>query len=452
LRDHPEKAIRKMSRLNRWLNSRTLSSLPWAQLHKVGFSIADQALAVGGMFVANIVLARVVSKDEYGIFAVSYSIYVFFLGLHNALVLEPYTVFGSGRYHHLFSAYARLMWKSNALICGGLSALLLLVWVILHWIARSIATPALLGMALTCGVLMTGSYVRRAFYIQRAPHRAARFSLVFFTALLAMLFVAARGHWLTGFTTFAIAAGAWTIAALAEARSIPGLRGRENFRQFEPGYWREHWKYAKWVLATALVFQFMTQGYYWLVAGLVSVSDLAGLRAMHLLVIPIDQLFIAFTLLVLPAMSLRYATGRREALISFWKRYCFLFLVITGLFAISVHAFRRPLLHWIYGGKFDELSGLLGLLVLAPVLMAPGNVTNASLKAIERPSAVFYAYVASASVTLLAGIPLVIRLGLRGAVYGMLLSASVYSVTLLALWLGFTRQQSALEVVGVGAS
>ena len=196
----------------------------------------------------------------------------------------------------------------------------------------------------------------------------------------------------------------------------------------------------------------MTQGYYWLVAGLVSVSDLAGLRAMHLLVIPIDQLFIAFTLLVLPAMSLRYATGRREALISFWKKYCVLFLVITGLFAISVHVFRRPLLHWIYGGKFDELSGLLGLLVLAPVLMAPGNVTNASLKAIERPRAVFYAYVASASVTLLAGIPLVIRLGLRGAVYGMLLSASVYSVTLLALWLGFTRQQSALEVVGVGAS
>jgi hypothetical protein len=58
---------------------------------------------------------------------------------------------------------------------------------------------------------------------------------------------------------------------------------------------------------------------------------------------------------------------------------------------------------------------------------------------------VFYAYIASASVTFVAGIPLVIHLGLRGAVYGMLLSALMYSATLLTLWRVFNRQQTTLE-------
>jgi len=50
---------------------------------------------------------------------------------------------------------------------------------------------------------------------------------------------------------------------------------------------------------------------------------------------------------------------------------------------------------------------------------------------------VFYAYVASGLVTFLAGTPLVIRYGVRGAVYGMLLSAAAYTLMLLASWLPF---------------
>jgi len=46
----------------------------------------------------------------------------------------------------------------------------------------------------------------------------------------------------------------------------PSLEKNTHFLQLEPDYWREHWKYAKWVLATAAVFQLTTQGYYWLLA------------------------------------------------------------------------------------------------------------------------------------------------------------------------------------------
>src|SRR5690348_3303644 len=69
----------------------SLGSLPSAtRLKPVANSLADQALAVGGVFLANVALARARTKEEYGMFALSYSIFTFVAGLHNALILEPY--------------------------------------------------------------------------------------------------------------------------------------------------------------------------------------------------------------------------------------------------------------------------------------------------------------------------------------------------------------------------
>src|SRR5258708_25771160 len=87
-----------------------------ARMRQIGFSIADQALAVGGMFLANVALARTQSREEYGIFALTYSVFTFLAGLHNAVILETYTVYGSGRYKARFAEYAQLLWRSNALL------------------------------------------------------------------------------------------------------------------------------------------------------------------------------------------------------------------------------------------------------------------------------------------------------------------------------------------------
>src|SRR6266567_8427876 len=92
----PENAIAATSR-----SSPQMQASPtglWSRLSQFGFSVTDQALSVGGMFVANIALARTVSKEEYGMFALSYSVFTFLSGLHNAAILEPCTVYGSGRY------------------------------------------------------------------------------------------------------------------------------------------------------------------------------------------------------------------------------------------------------------------------------------------------------------------------------------------------------------------
>ncbi len=62
--------------------------------------------------------------------------------------------------------------------------------------------------------------------------------------------------------------------------------------------------------------------------------------------------------------------------------------------------------------------------------MAIGNSMNAAMKSVEKPNLVLYAYLASGAATFAIGIPLVMSLGVRGAVYGMVVSAAVYATTL----------------------
>jgi O-antigen/teichoic acid export membrane protein len=423
----PEKVPPRSRGSNRF---RIPNSVPWLRIRQIGFSITDQGLSVGGMFLANVMLARTQSKEEYGLFALSYSVFTLLAGLHNAAVLETFTIYGSGRYHRRFPEYVRLLWRSNLYLGLGLTAGLTLLWAVLARVRPLMASRTFLGMTLTAGVLLSAAFLRRTFYMRRRPDLAARFSLVFFVICVALLGVSAQLKILNGFYAFVIVAAAWSASSLLVAREMPGRTAGESFLELEPGYWAEHWNYARWVLITALVFQFTTQGYYWLAAWFLSVKEVADLRAMYNLATPVDQLFVATTLLVLPMMSFRYAARRMAGLLPVWRVYVLGVCLVTGGFAALVGLFGKPAMHLLYAGRFDDVAPLIRVLAPLSLVMGIGNSMNAALKAIEKPQAVFHAYVAGGAATFLAGIPLIIRFGLRGAVYGMLSSAAAYSATL----------------------
>jgi O-antigen/teichoic acid export membrane protein len=416
-----------------------------SRLKAIGYSFADQALATGGVFLANVALARVRSKEEYGMFALSYSVYMFLSGLHNAAILEPFTVYGSGRYRERFSDYLRLMARNNLLFGFLLSGTILLMWLVFWRAAPHLASRALLGLGLTVGVLLSGIFLRRAFYVHRQPALAAKSSLAFFLTVALALWLAWKAHLVDGLWVFVILALGWTVAGARYARKLALGKTHAAFSESEPGYWSVHWKYARWVLSTAFVFQLMTQGYYWLVAEFLSVKEVGELRAMFNLVAPMDQIFIALSYLVLPAMAAHYAMKRLDNLLSLWRRYALAILGVTALFALGIRILGQQVMHVLYAGKFDDLGPLLFLLALLPVSTAIGNTMAQALNASERPKLVFYGFLSSGAATFATGIPLVMRFGLRGAVYGMLLSGTTFSVAIGILFAVYAKAQKETE-------
>jgi O-antigen/teichoic acid export membrane protein len=428
------------------LQSTVSTVLAGSRLRQIGYSFADQALAVGGGFLINVALARAQTKEEYGMFALSYSVFAFLLGLYHAAILEPYTIYGAGRYRERFSEYLRLIARSNAILCLLLSGGLLMVFLVFSRIAPQLTSRALAGLALTVGVLFTGHLLRRVFYLQHQPALAAKCSLVSFITVACLLWLTIRVHLLNSFSVFVILALAWIVAGASFGRKLRFGSPARRFLEIEPNYWQEHWNYAKWVFATAFVFQFTTQGYFWLVGGFLSLKEVGDLKAMYLIVSPVDQIFIALSYLVIPALAARYAAKRMGDLLSLWKRYALATVGVTGLFAVSVRVLGKPVMHVLYAGRYDGLAPYLYVLALLPLLMGIGNTMNNALIASEKPKLVFFAYVCSAGATFLGGIPLVLHFGMWGAVYGMLLSGILYTGALaLAVVLRFQRPSAVLS-------
>ncbi len=419
------------------------------RLRSVAFSMADQALSVGGMFLANLALACSQSREEYGNFALSCSVLVFLLGLHNAALLEPFTIFGAGRYRNRFAEYFRLMAWSNGALGLLLSAPLLGMFFAFRWLAPGRVPPMLLGLGLAVGFLFSGALLRRVFYLEQRPQFGAAASLIFFLTVATGLGIVQKLGRLDGLSVFLVLAMGWLAAIVSLAGALPwagrsAIKPAASFLAAAPNYWREHWNYSRWVLATAFVFQMTTQGYYWLVAGLLSVKDVATLKAMALVVAPAEQIFIALNYLALPALCARYAAGNIAGLRSAWKWYAIAVTAATLAFFLLICVIGKPLTHLLYGGRYDDASPLLTRLVLLPLIMGVGHTMNAALKAAERPRMVFWAYVSSGAVTFAAGIPLVARFGVRGAVEGMLASGAAYSAAL-AIGLFFTLRSLVLR-------
>ncbi len=419
-----------MAQLSTWASFPRFNVFSWPRLSKVALSMTDQALSVGGMFVVNVALARTQTKEQYGTFVLSYSVFTFLAGLHNSAILEPYTVYGSGRYRSRCSQYFGLMARSNALMGLLLSVVLLIGCAVLHWISPRLVSGALVGLGLTIGILLSGVFVRRTFYVQGKPLLAAATSLTFFVAVASGLWLTTRAHVLNGFSAFLIVAAAWVVAGACFSPKLPFGRTQEKFLDVEPLYWKDHWKYSRWVLVTAFVFQLTSQGYYWLVAVFLSVKDVAELRALYLIVGSADQILIALSYLVLPVLAAHFAAKRMDLLLSLWRRYAASIVGIMVLFALFLDIFGKSLVHLLYHGKFDDVAPLLVTFSLLPLLMGIGNTISDAMRAAEKPRYVFFAFLASGATTFLAGIPLVIHFGLRGAVYGLLLSGTAYTSAL----------------------
>ncbi|HXM98299.1 MAG TPA: hypothetical protein VN982_07490 [Candidatus Dormibacteraeota bacterium] len=404
--------------------------MPRAKVREVAYSFSDQALAVGGMFLANVVLARTQSREEYGVFALCYSIYLFVAGLHSAAVVDPYTVHGAGRYRDASAGYFRLMATANVLAGAASAALLLGACGVLRAFAPGGMPKALLGMALAITFLLSGIFLRRACYVQGKASEAAKASLVFFVVVVAGVWLAKATGRLDGFTVFMILALGWSAALLRAVGQFARLQ--EEQVATIASYWHEHWGYARWALATAFLAQLVLQGYYWLIAGLLTVSNVADLRVLTLLIAPAEQVFIALNYVVLPRFAALHAGGRAKELVGLWRRYVIAIVAVTAGFVFGVRVAGLPVLHIVFQGKFDALFPLLKVLAFLPLLMGVGHTMNAALKAMERPKLIFYGYAGSGIAGLLAGVPLVARFGLRGAVYGMLLSGAVYTGVLAA--------------------
>src|SRR3989304_6306184 len=86
----------------------------WKWGKRVGYSVLDQGLFSGANFLLSILLARWLSPEEFGAYAVGFSAFLICFGIYNSLVLDPLMVLGSAESQTTSNEYIKKMFLVQA--------------------------------------------------------------------------------------------------------------------------------------------------------------------------------------------------------------------------------------------------------------------------------------------------------------------------------------------------
>lgn len=392
-------------------------------LQKGFLAVLDQGLISGSNFILSILLARWLRPEQYGAYALSFAIFVLCSFLQQGLFLEPMSVFGPSVYRGTQRQYiGTLVWLQSAIAAVALALAGVAVTFILRY-DTSVFRMALLGMALSAPCVLLYWFARRAFYLQLQPARAVGGALLYCALLSTAMWLLVHYGRLSAFTAFlamGISALVTSVRQLWQIRPI-------IFTRKQPAELKEaatrHWNYGRWAILGSMFIWIPWNVYYPIVGRFSGLAEVANLRALLNLALPVAQTLSAFSLLFLPHASHASQQENWDAAKRLALRITSFFALGTSLYWVPVVLFRAQLLQFLYAGHYSQIAKLIPWIALSSFLTGVALGPTIALRAMRSPSIVSYIYFISSAVALVLGIPATSLFGITGAVICNLLSS-----------------------------
>jgi O-antigen/teichoic acid export membrane protein len=396
---------------------------------KAGYSVADQALASVSNFALNVLLARTLSESRYGAFGVAFTIFLVLSGIHNALILEPISVFGPSRYADSLVPYLRRvtvihLWFTAGLAIVGIAGGLIF--------CNAELKPVFVAMAATSPAILLFWLARRAHYLEFRPDLASMSSLIYCIVLGFAVGLLYLVHMLNGVLSF-VALGIASLAASAFSARKTGV----DFQLSRSGDVRataaEMWNFGRWILPSALFFPLIAQVQMLWTSALDGLSAAGAFRALQNPVLPVVQVQTALGTLGLPVLAREFATGHTRAML---RRSIFYVAALGGvalLYEIAVLLTGGLWDRVLYGGKFATYDWLMPILGIMPVAVALATGCSVVLRAMLRPGLTTVTHIVGGVFGLIISYFWIRRAGVTGAVYALTASQVVTAAISLIL-------------------
>jgi O-antigen/teichoic acid export membrane protein len=411
-----------------------------------GLAVLGQGLFAGSHFLVNVLLARWLSPEQYGAFALAYAAFLLFFMLYSACVYEPLIVFGSGRYAGRFQEYFRLLARGNVLVLVVLSCLMFGTSFLLSHFFPSEVARDFAALSLAAPFVLVTWLGRGGFYARMKPGEAAWGGAVYFFTLLAAMIVLRLAGRLSG-------SAAFLSMGLAGLASNAFLFSRFHFRwRGGPGslrlkqVWGDHWSYGRWALASAAVSWFPQNIYYVLLPARTGLEGVAALRALTNLINPIIHTLTALAAVLIPALVRNYHQGGIARMNRTMRILIILLVPGSVAYLLLLWSCRSLLFQVLYARKYQEYSTWpLLLTALVPITTAAAIIAGSGLRAIEKPKWIFWSYAAATASAIVPGLPLTWYSGVLGAAGALLISGTVAG----ALMAWFFRHSTVQQAKGV---
>jgi O-antigen/teichoic acid export membrane protein len=399
--------------------------IPWVS--KGGLAILDYGLFSGSNFLLGILLARWMAPEQYGAYALAFSIFILVTFLYQALVLEPLSVFSGTSYPNNLRGYLQsnvwLHWGISFVICLALGGTAVAAQV---WWHSPVSAMAFAGMTVAAPFILIHALGRRSFYLKLSPGPAAFGSAFYCAFVVGGSFLVYKLGWLSAFTAYLVMGLAALVGGVIMLFQLNAKLEPATAQVHLRTTWGKHWEYGKWALATCIVGWIPTYVYIPLVSKFSGLAVAGELRALMNLGGPVLQTYAALSMLFLPlAARVQSRQGKRGA--------SGLTLKLTALFVAGAVAYwavliplRGPLFRMLYAGKYTDAASLLPLFAAETIVWSAALGPAILLRAMESPRSLFFANGAASVVALLFGIPATRFFGLRGVIWSMVLANVLY--------------------------
>lgn len=393
----------------------------WRRSQQALWAVVDQALTALTNFGVHLLLIRWLLPEEYGAFLAAYSVLLLAMGFHSALIVEPMLVFGAGKYGPHFRPYLSSLLRSHwvlSLVAGGATVAASPIIALFRSDLGQIFTA--LGVSLPLILLLL--LARRAAYVEGRLKLAALASAANFILITAGLVGLRSMGWETGGTAFVLiglsaAIVAFKLTSLLRAPKAPHAEPTIT----TPIILKDHWTYGRWVLGTAIA-SWIPFNYFYLAVpltgGLEATAVIGGLM---LFVRPLTTIMAPLALLLVPALvrSKDGADFRRRVVTAMVG-----FSIASVSYWVVLAIWHEDLVRVVLGPHYVNFSEVLLLIGAFPLLIGNIGALSSALRARQRPDLEFRAYVASACVALVVGLPLMVISPVVGTAAGALAAGS----------------------------
>ena len=414
----------------------TGSAVSGLALRGVVFSVVDQVIVSGTSFATSVVVGRICSQAEFGVYYLGLSFVLFFRDVQGEFISAPYVIYCHRRRGQALAAYTGSTLVHQVFLSAlAMACLLGLAGVLSPGAGPTGLAPAAWVLVGAIPLLLLRERIRQlAFSHLRLATAIAIDSGVAILQLSSLLLLA-YARVLTAGAVYGVMGAACALPCLAWfLANKPHLRFLPSQVKAD---WCHNWSFAKWTLASYLVGSTTPYITPWLVALAHGEAATGVWAACNTLVNGSNIFVVGLANFLTPKAARAFAKGGlRDLRRVLWKTAA-LFATTLGAFCLLMLVAGDLPAVWVYGGQYTGTGPVLVVLALNTLATSLGITAGNGLWAIERPQANFAADLCTFVVTVAMALALVHPLGVLGAAIaalaGSTLGVAVRCLTLVRL-------------------
>jgi len=244
----------------------------------------DQAMLSALNFLISIILIKTVSKEEYGYYAIAFSISQLLIWIHNSIVNAPLAVLlveKNGSQKNQYSAslcygqfFAILPAVSLGIACAGL---------LLYWDPDTTKASIVAAVSLSAIGILFREFLRALFFAEETPIQVLKLDMYYSVIFLFLIILSYLFYKISIAAIFIMNGASGFLISLSYVRKQQWQYHKSAIKES----YRENWKFGKWALVGVIVTHMQNYSYLYLLGVLLGSAAVADVSAARLLITPV---------------------------------------------------------------------------------------------------------------------------------------------------------------------